>query len=213
MHLPNDPKTILVLAPHTDDGELGAGGSIARWSDAGHVVHYVAFSDCSAGSASSLPVGTLRREVAAATYAVGVQTTRLRVLDFEVRMFARDRQQILQAMVDLNGELSPDLVLMPALEDLHQDHSVIAIEGLRAFKRTSVLSYEVAWNSLSFRSICFVELTDSHVTAKIKAIQCYSSQSDRPYTDAGFLRSQLRYHGVRAGTQYAEAFDVKRWIL
>ena len=39
-------QTILVLAPHTDDGELGAGGSIARWADEGHDIHYVAFSAC-----------------------------------------------------------------------------------------------------------------------------------------------------------------------
>ena len=35
---------ILILAPHTDDGEFGCGGSIARFVAEGHGVHYVAFS-------------------------------------------------------------------------------------------------------------------------------------------------------------------------
>ena len=35
---------ILVLAPHTDDGEFGCGGSIARFASEGNEVHYVAFS-------------------------------------------------------------------------------------------------------------------------------------------------------------------------
>src|SRR5699024_12177975 len=43
-------STILVLAPHTDDGELGCGGSIARFIREGHEVHYVAF--CKIGRAS-----------------------------------------------------------------------------------------------------------------------------------------------------------------
>ena len=33
-----DPKTILVLAPHTDDGELGCGGSLARFAAEGKQV-------------------------------------------------------------------------------------------------------------------------------------------------------------------------------
>lgn len=203
-------QTILVLAPHTDDGELGAGGSIARWASEGHDIHYVAFSDC---RTALLDGSVLRREVAAATKVLGIAPEQLRVLDFEVRLFSRDRQEILQAMVDLNSELSPDLVLMPSLDDLHQDHSVVAQEGLRAFKRTSILAYEIAWNSVSFQTSCFVTLDGTHVQAKLDALDCYQSQSGRPYADPDFLRSQVRYHGVQAGVTYAEMFDVKRWFL
>ena len=39
-------KVILVLAPHTDDGELGAGGYIHKSIESGAHVTYVAFSDC-----------------------------------------------------------------------------------------------------------------------------------------------------------------------
>ena len=37
-------KNILVLAPHTDDGELGLGGTISRLIEDGKKVTYVAFS-------------------------------------------------------------------------------------------------------------------------------------------------------------------------
>src|SRR5690606_1276429 len=98
-------QTILVLAPHTDDGELGAGGSIARWAAEGRDIHYVAFSACQSAVPDGWPEDVLRREVAAATQVLGIEPDRLRVLDFDVRLFARDRQEILQAMVDLNAEL------------------------------------------------------------------------------------------------------------
>jgi LmbE family N-acetylglucosaminyl deacetylase len=206
-------QTILVLAPHTDDGELGAGASLARWASEGHDIHYVAFSACQTSIPDGWPEDVLRDEVAAATKVLGIQPDNLRVLDFEVRRFARDRQEILQAMVDLNRDLQPDLVLLPAQDDLHQDHAVVSIEGLRAFKRTSLLAYEIAWNNISFRNSAFVSLQEAHVEAKLQALECYASQAERPYADPDFLRSQIRYRGVQAGVRYAEAFDVLRWIL
>ena len=209
----SEHQTILVLAPHTDDGELGAGGSIARWVSEGHDIHYVAFSACQTAIPDGWPEDVLRGAVAAATQVLGLKPEQLQVLDFDVRLFARDRHDILQAMVDLNRDLSPDLVLMPAVDDLHQDHHVIAQEGLRAFKRTSILAYEIAWNNISFETSCFVRLDEAHVQAKVDALACYQSQSARPYANPEFLRSQVRYHGVQAGVTYAETFDVVRWIL
>lgn len=205
--------TILVLAPHTDDGELGAGASIARWAEEGHDIHYVAFSACQTAIPDGWPTDVLRGEVAEATKHLGIRPDRLHILDFEVRRFARDRQEIMQAMVDLNRDLAPRLVLMPSPDDLHQDHQVVANEGLRAFKRTSIMTYEIAWNNIAFRTTSFVELEERHVETKIRALGCYRSQAHRPYANPDFLRSQVRYHGVQAGVTYAETFDILRWIL
>lgn len=205
--------TILVLAPHTDDGELGAGGSIARWAEEGHDIHYVAFSACQTAIPDGWPTDVLRNEVTEATKQLGIRPDRLHVLDFEVRRFARDRQEILQSMVELNRELEPGLVLLPTPDDLHQDHQVVAGEGLRAFKQTSMLAYEIAWNNISFRTTSFVKLEQRHLDAKLAALACYASQASRPYADPEFLRSQVRYHGVQAGVKYAETFDVLRWVI
>ena len=208
-----DPTEILVLAPHTDDGELAAGGSIARWIRDGANLHYVAFSGCQ----SSVPEGwhpdVLLDEVKEATRILGVPPENLRVLDFEVRHFASVRQEILQTMVDLNAELQPDLVLMPIVEDLHQDHHVVAIEGRRAFKQTSILAYETPWNNIQFRTECFVTLGEEDVKAKLEAVKAYESQAARDYVAQDFLRSQLRFRGTQIGVPYAEAFEVVRWVV
>ena len=39
-------KRVMVLAPHTDDGEFGCGGAIARFLEEGVEVFYTAFSIC-----------------------------------------------------------------------------------------------------------------------------------------------------------------------
>jgi N-acetylglucosamine malate deacetylase 1 len=208
-----DFERILILAPHTDDGEFACGGSIARWTSRGVEVHYIAFSDCHQSVPDGWPADVLVKEVKEATATLGVKPEHLRVLDFEVRRFATARQEILQTMVDLDAELQPDLVLLPALDDLHQDHHTVALEGLRAFKRRSMLAYEVPWNNIQFRTECFVSLEQEHVDKKLEAIKAYRSQQHRVYSDPEFLRSQLVFRGTQIGVRYAEAFDVVRWVI
>ena len=55
-------KRILILAPHTDDGELGCGGSIAKYAAEGTEIFYAAFSDCKKSLVAGLSPDTLRNE-------------------------------------------------------------------------------------------------------------------------------------------------------
>jgi LmbE family N-acetylglucosaminyl deacetylase len=48
-------KNVLVLAPHTDDGELGAGGTIAKLIENGANVYYAAFSTAEASVPDGMP--------------------------------------------------------------------------------------------------------------------------------------------------------------
>jgi len=205
--------TILVLAPHTDDGELGAGGSIARWVEEENAVHYVAFSACETIQPSDRDPSVLRSECTSATSALGVTRDYLSILEFEVRHFARDRQAILDEMVRLNTGLRPDLVLVPSLEDTHQDHSVVAQEARRAFKRTRLLGYEAPWNNFRFDVTAFVTLEERHVERKWEALREFKSQSDRPYMTRSYVEAQTTFRGVQAGVARAEAFQIMRWYL
>ena len=53
---------VLVLSPHTDDGELGCGGTIARWIEEGKDIHYAVFSCCEQNVPDELPQDTLAKE-------------------------------------------------------------------------------------------------------------------------------------------------------
>jgi LmbE family N-acetylglucosaminyl deacetylase len=130
-------RKALVLAPHTDDGEFGCAGTICRLVEAGADVHYMAFSTASRSLPEGFPEDTLLHEVRAATAELGISREHLTVHDFEVRTFPTVRQEILEILVAAAAELRPDMVLMPSLVDIHQDHETIAREGLRAFKRTT----------------------------------------------------------------------------
>lgn len=206
-------QRIVILAPHTDDGELGCGGSIHRFIKEGHEVYYVAFSTCR----QSLPAGwapdTLEKEVRKATAILGVPAANLLIYDYQVRYFHRDRQAILEDLVKIKRELKPTVVFTPVLNDLHQDHAVVAGEGLRAFKEISILNYELPWNNLSFETSCFIHLDETHIRCKAEALKEYKSQSGRSYINEEFVFALAKTRGVQIGSKYAETFQVTRWII
>ena len=206
-------RNVLVLAPHTDDGEFGCGGTIARLVESGVKVTYVAFSTAAKSVPKGFPKDVLKHEVRAATAVLGIPGSDLKVYDFEVRMFPTLRQDILEEMIVLQQEIDPDCVLMPALVDLHQDHKTIAEEGLRAFKRTTVMAYEIPWNNLNFSHQAYVRLEERHVEKKVQALACYKSQQHRNYTREDYIRNVALTRGIDVGCDYAEVFEVYRWIL
>lgn len=204
---------VLVLAPHTDDAELGCGGTVARLVEEGRDVHVAMFSLCD----KSLPEGfftdDLRREFTVAMGELGVCEGSLHVFDYAVREFPSLRQEILEDMVRLRGIVYPSLVLMPSLNDVHQDHATVAQEGLRAFKRSTVLCYEDPWNNFSFQNQMFVTLTDEQLEKKVAAVYADVSQRGRDYTQPEFIRSLAHVRGVQIGVPYAEVFEAPRIVL
>ena len=209
-----DPKTILVLAPHTDDGELGCGGSISKFTAEGKKVYYAAFSLCSKSLPAGLPADTLAHECKKATAVLGIPADNVTLFDFEVRNFPNLRQGILEELVMLNKKIRPDLLFIPSSTDIHQDHGVIHQESLRAFKNSSILGYELPWNHSQFNSTFFINLSEYNIVKKTEALKAYKSQAHRNYMKEDFIRSLAKVRGVQvqSDTEYAEAFEVYKMI-
>lgn len=205
-------RRVLVLAPHTDDGEFGCGGTMARLVETGAEVRYVAFSIATKSIPAGFAPDTLAREVREATAALGIPAAQLAVHDFEVRTFPEHRQEILECLIELWHEWPPDAVLQPSVGDIHQDHQVVATEGLRAFKRTTVLGYEIPWNAFNFNYQAYVALEARHVERKVAALSCYASQQHRNYANADYIWNLARTRGINVGRELAEAFEVYRVV-
>ena len=203
---------VLVLAPHTDDGELGCGGTISRMVEEGREVYYAAFSTAAESVPPPFPPDILEKEVREGTKVLGIPAANLLVYKYKVRHLPHMRQEILEELVQMKREIDPGTVFLPSAQDLHQDHQTVHIEGLRAFKTVTVLGYELPWNNLSFDYRHFCVLTREHVQTKIAALRCYQSQQHRPYTQEDFIWSWARTRGGQIMVEYAEAFDVLRWV-
>jgi LmbE family N-acetylglucosaminyl deacetylase len=209
----NHFKKVLILAPHTDDGEFGCGGTINKLIAEGSEVYYAAFSACEQSVLPQFPKDILITEVKEATKILGIKEEHLFLFKYDVRTFNYHRQAILDDIIKLRTQIQPDLVFMPSLNDIHQDHATIANEAVRAFKFTTILCYELPWNNFNFTTTCFQHLSEENIQIKVKALHKYKSQAHRPYANEEFIKGLARTRGVQIGTQYAEVFEVVRWII
>jgi len=207
------PNNILVLAPHTDDGELGAGGTISYFLEKKAKIYYAAFSTAKESVPTGMPNDILKTEVKQATRQLGIDEKNLIIYDYQVRKLNYFRQEILEDLIKLRNSIHFDLILMPSLNDIHQDHITISQEGLRAFKTTSILGYELIWNNLTFNTTCFVRLEERHLENKINSLKYYKSQQGKDYVSPGFVKSLAKARGVQIGAEYAESFEVIRWVI
>jgi N-acetylglucosamine malate deacetylase 1 len=202
----------LVLAPHTDDAELGCGGSIARFVESGIEVIAAAFSTAE----QSLPPGSspnrLRDEFFSATKLLGIPRGNAIVYSYPVRRLSSYRQEVLEELTNLRRNINPEVVFLPSGNDLHQDHQVLHAEGVRAFKDVTVWGYDLPWNHVTFSTQAFVTLERRHVEAKWQALKCYESQLElkRAYFSWEFIESLARVRGAQVKAAYAEAFEVVR---
>lgn len=207
-------NNVVVFAPHTDDGEIGCGGSIARFIEEAKNLYYVAFSTARTSVVDNgFPDNVLEIEVKKAMKVLGVIEDHLVLYDFPVRKFSEFRQDILEEMIRIREKVDPDLIFVPSLNDIHQDHQVVAREGLRAFKKHTILGYEEPWNNIVFESRSFISLERRHVEKKIEALKCYESQMRRSYLTEEAIWGIVQLRGTQLEGGYAEAFEVLRWII
>jgi LmbE family N-acetylglucosaminyl deacetylase len=193
---------VLILSPHTDDAEIGAGGTIAKLSEKKITLHMIAFSWCDEEDN--------KKAVEKAAKILSIKKPE--ILDFTRRNFPKQRQEILQVLYDYNQQHQPDLVLTPMTTDLHQDHSTITQETMRAFKSSTILGYEMPWNNIQITTNSFIPLEETHVQKKINALNCYDSQKNRYYFTEEYFRSILQMRGTQIQTKYAEAFEVIKFV-
>lgn len=208
----DDLSRVLVLAPHTDDAELGCGGTMARMLEDGVDLWVAAFSTARASLPPGADPDTLKVEFEEAMSILGIPDDRVLVYDYVVRELSYSRQEVLEELVKLRAELDPEMVLIPSGSDLHQDHQVLHNEGLRAFKEITLWGYELPWNHITFPAQAFVTLEEHHLEAKWEALQAYRSQLEkgRRYFEREFITGLARVRGVQVKSRYAEAFEVMR---
>jgi len=204
-----DVKKVLILAPHADDAEVAAGGTISRFLREGKEIYVAVFSETYDGIEKGR-IGELYN----AMEVLGVPKKNLLIWNFQDRRLNENRQDILEILLEIKKQINPDLVIMPFLEDFHQDHQVVSNEGLRAFsKDTNIWGYEYPWNSLIFHTNCFLRLEEEDLEKKLRAMAEYKSQQDRVYFNPEVIKGWALTRGVAIKTKYAESFEIIRMLI
>ena len=200
-------KRIITIGAHTDDIEMGCAGLISKCIDSGAEVHSVIMSKCDDQFAEK-EKGRLECEFNDSMNSLGVTNSHL--YDFPNKELPEHRIEIMDIFNRLQLEIKPDLVLIPFLNDPHQDHSTVAYSAIRSFRGTeTVLQYEILRHgSYTFTPTLFVDISE-HMERKLKALACYKSQaSSRAYFDSESFKALAKTRGAQSGYNYAEGFVI-----
>lgn len=196
---------MLVVGAHPDDGEIGAGGIVHRRVRDGWQVSMLAMSHGSGGGDPALRAEEARR-------AAAVLGAEFFLEDFPDGHIP-DETETVQAIERVIERIVPDVVLVHALEDTHQDHRAVHRATLVAARRVPRIScYQSPSATVDYSPNRFIGLTEADIEAKLAAIAVHGSQaSTRAYLDAELIRSTARYWGRFTGDTFAEPLRVMRY--
>ena len=200
-------KRVLFLGAHPDDIELGCGAllhHIVRETD----ILCVTLSD----NQKNPDLRNVKEEHYVSMAILGVPKEKIVFGPFTTRVFPDSRQEILEYFLKLRRDFQPDLIFVHSGQDIHQDHTTMTDEALRAFRGITVLGFDVVRSSYGFFPHFLVEVTEEDVTKKIEALSQYETYRDRYYFNAELTRSIMVRHGALAECPFAEGFDILRIV-
>lgn len=195
----SDKKRILFIGAHTDDIELACGGTMAKAIALGHDVRCYTFSYCDNMQ--------LLLEFQRSMQVLDVKNYVLNT--YNNRIMDLFRQKVLQDLLDYSSSFSPEIIFTHDASDVHQDHSTVGMETIRAFKGCNIITYLHPWNSNNHNANYFVSFGRVELDKKIEACKQYESQSYRNYMHPDMIEANATYWTNRSPyDQYCEAFNI-----
>jgi LmbE family N-acetylglucosaminyl deacetylase len=205
------PTRVLLLGAHSDDIELGCGGTVLTLLERGHELDV-----CWVVLAAS-PQRRLEAENGAALFLRGAAEKRVIVKDFKESFFPYVAEEIKTWFEELKRSVDPDLVFTHYRDDLHQDHRVVSELTWNTFRDHTILEYEIVKYDGGLGSPnAFVHLTEEICARKIKFLMnAFESQRSHQWFSEDTFRAILRLRGVESNsaTKYAEGFYCRKIVL
>lgn len=201
---PGSPFRILCLGAHSDDIEIGCGGTVLRLleENPGAEVYWVVFGAAEPRKTEAIESAT--------RFLANARRKEIVTKEFRDGYFPYIGAEIKDAFEELKRTYVPDLVLTHYREDLHQDHRLISELTWNTFRNHLVLEYEIVKYDGGLGSPnFFVPLTEHIVRKKIQIlVECFKSQRDKSWFTEDVFSSILRLRGVEcnAPDNYAEGF-------
>lgn len=205
---PNGPLSILCLGAHSDDIEIGCGGTIMRLlsEHPGSTVRWIVFS------ANQRRIEEAK--ASAADFSTDAAALDVTVLGFRESYFPYVGAEIKDAFGSFASEVSPDVVFTHHRNDLHQDHRTISELTWNHFRDHLVVEYEIPKYEGDLGSPnLFVPLDESVVEAKVELLhRHFPSQLDKPWFSAATFRGVMAIRGVECNSpsNFAEAFHARK---
>lgn len=207
---PERPMKLLCLGAHSDDIEIGCGGTLLRLQQeyANLAVKWVVF-----GATTQQRLAEAQRSAELFLSAVPDKT--IIVKEFRDGFFPYIGGEIKEYFEQVKSDFSPDIIFTHYRDDRHQDHRVISDLTWNTFRQQLILEYEIPkYDGDLGTPNLFVRLDDAICQTKIAyLLDCFATQANKHWFTDDTFRSLLRLRGIEATTRYAEAFYCRKATL
>ena len=206
-----EPLTVLCLGAHSDDIEIGCGGTILRLVEQhpGTVFHWVVFNAIGVREAEARRAAILFGGATAAEGAV--------LKTFPDGFMPFVGAEVKAVFEELKQKVSPDLIFCSSRKDAHQDHRLISELTWNTFRNHLILEYEIPkYDGDLGQPNVFVPLEAQLHQKKIQYIMdAFQSQRTKRWFEESTFLSLMRLRGMEcnAASGYAEAFYCRKLVL
>lgn len=211
VRLGSERPNVLCLGAHSDDIEIGCGGSLLRLLSEypGAHVHWVVFA--------SNPDREREARASAASFCAGAGNATVLVHAFRESFFPAQWSEIKDALEAVRKSFTPDLVLSHRLADRHQDHRVLAELTWNTFRDHLIWQYEIAKyeGDLGHPNL-YVPLTRALADRKVELLhQHFPTQRSRSWFSADTFHGLMSLRAIECNAPEgrAEAFHVPKLVV
>lgn len=210
--LPRDKDSLMILClgAHSDDIEIGCGGTLLQLKQTIPQLrlYWVVFSAS----------GSRRREAAkgAEIFAPGCDKN-LVLKNFRDGFLPYSGAGVKDCFEEMKNQVNPDLVFTHWRHDAHQDHRLVSEFTWNTFRNHLILEYEVPkYDGDIGQPNVFVPLEPSIPDQKVNhLLTIFGSQRTKPWFARELFMGLMRIRGMESNSLsgYAEAFHCRKLVL
>lgn len=206
------PLKVLCLGAHSDDIEIGVGGTLLSWLARGAELH-VTWCVLSGGRERAAEA-----EGSAADFLVGAASASVRLGTFRDSYFPTDGVAIKEWFEALRRSIEPpDVIFCHRKDDAHQDHREVSRLTWNTFRDHTILEYEIPkWDGDLGQPNAYVALSDDVMARKIELLhRHFATQRSKDWFDPDTFRGLARLRGMecRAPERFAEGFWARKFLI
>jgi LmbE family N-acetylglucosaminyl deacetylase len=206
----SEPLNILCLGAHSDDIEIGCGGTLLQLQRDGRSVNIYWVVFCATGKR------TEEARVAAKLFTADCNAE-IVLKEFRDGFLPYSGTEVKEFFEELKRQVQPDLIFTHWRDDAHQDHRLISSLTWNTFRSHLILEYEIPkYDGDMGRPNVFVPLEAKSYLGKVDHLfTAFESQQAKPWFDREMFLALMRLRGMESNSAsgYAEAFHVRKLLL
>jgi LmbE family N-acetylglucosaminyl deacetylase len=204
-------RRVLCIGAHSDDIEIGCGGTILRLIELSKDLEFYWIVFCSNADRAR------EAEASAGSFLRHASKKTVVIKSFRDGFLPYVGGEVKDCFEELKRTFDPDLIFTHFRHDLHQDHRLLCELIWNTYRNHMVLEYEIPKYDGDFRSPnFFVPLSKAICATKVQHLmQHFSTQRNKHWFSEDLFYSTLRIRGMEANspTQFAEGFYCRKMIL